>query len=161
MNPATRFLTFDRELDNSVRCGPPRPWGPSPEHSELVAQDQDLGLLGSVGPGAQHQRGHKLGEDEIDQPQRRRWIMPGLPPAAMQQINSLSRISAPTGELAVPAQDRRRRGEHPVAAWAAGPAAAGTDRAHVVQLGGGCLLGVRAARGGRYIVSARTPRQLR
>ena len=45
--------------------------------------------------------------------------------------------------------------------WAAGRAAAELDRARVVQLGGGCLLGVRAGRGGRYLVFARTPRQLR
>jgi hypothetical protein len=37
------------------------------EHSELVAQDEDLDLLGGVGSGAQHHPAEKLGGHEIDQ----------------------------------------------------------------------------------------------
>jgi hypothetical protein len=37
------------------------------EHSELVAQDEDLDLLGGVGSGAQHHPAQKLGGHEVDQ----------------------------------------------------------------------------------------------
>ncbi len=45
---------------------------------ELVAQDQDLDLLGRVGSGVQHQPAQELGDHHVDQPQRPRGIIPGL-----------------------------------------------------------------------------------
>ena len=47
------------------------------EHGELVAQDQDLDLLGGVGSGTQHDPVQELGEHLVDQPQRHQRIMPG------------------------------------------------------------------------------------
>jgi hypothetical protein len=47
------------------------------QHVQLVAQDEDLDLLGGLGSGAQHHPAQKLGEYQIDQPQRHRRIMPG------------------------------------------------------------------------------------
>jgi CHAD domain-containing protein len=47
------------------------------EHGELVAQNQDLDLLGRVGVGAQHDPAQELGEHLVDQPQRHQPIMPG------------------------------------------------------------------------------------
>ena len=55
----------------------PRPWRAPLEHGELVAQDQDLDVLGGVGSGAQHDPAQELGEHLVDQPQRHRRIMPG------------------------------------------------------------------------------------
>jgi hypothetical protein len=46
------------------------------EHSELVAQDEDLDLLGGVGSGAQHHPAQDLREHSVDQSQRHRRIMP-------------------------------------------------------------------------------------
>jgi hypothetical protein len=46
------------------------------EHGELVAQDQDLDLLGGVGSGPQHDPAQELGEHLVDQPQRDQRIMP-------------------------------------------------------------------------------------
>jgi hypothetical protein len=47
------------------------------EHGELVAQDQDLDLLGGVGTRAQGHPAQQLGEHPIDQHQRHRLIMLG------------------------------------------------------------------------------------
>jgi len=47
------------------------------EHGELVAQDQDLDLLGGVGTSAQSHPAQQLGEHPIDQHQRHRLIMLG------------------------------------------------------------------------------------
>ena len=55
-----------------------RAWCASLEHGELVAQDQDLDLLGVVGSSAQHDPAEELGEHVIDQSQRHRGIMAGL-----------------------------------------------------------------------------------
>jgi hypothetical protein len=46
------------------------------EHGELVAQDQDLDVLGGVGSGVQHDPAQELGEHLVDQLQRHRRIMP-------------------------------------------------------------------------------------
>ena len=47
------------------------------EHGELVAQDQDLEVLGDVGSGAQHDPAEELGEHLVDQWQRHQRIMQG------------------------------------------------------------------------------------
>jgi hypothetical protein len=46
------------------------------EHGELVAQDQDLDLLGGVGSSAQHGPAQELREHLVDQPRRHQRIMP-------------------------------------------------------------------------------------
>ena len=51
----------------SVGPADPRSRSAPMEHRELVAQDEDLDLLGGVGPGAQHHPAQKLGEHEVDQ----------------------------------------------------------------------------------------------
>jgi hypothetical protein len=56
------------------------------EHGELVAQDQDLDLLGGVGSGVQHDPAQELGEHLVDQPQRHQRIMPGCMPRANEQV---------------------------------------------------------------------------
>jgi hypothetical protein len=38
------------------------------EYGELVAQDQDLDLLGGVGSGDQDHPAEELGEHQVDQP---------------------------------------------------------------------------------------------
>jgi hypothetical protein len=48
------------------------------EHGELVAQNQDLDLLGGVAVGAQHDPAQELGEHLVDQSHRHQGIMPGL-----------------------------------------------------------------------------------
>jgi hypothetical protein len=48
----------------------PRAWRVSLEYGELVAQDQDLDVLGGVGSGAQHDPTQQLGEHLVDQPHR-------------------------------------------------------------------------------------------
>jgi hypothetical protein len=48
----------------------PWPWRASLEYGELVAQDQDLDVLGGIGSGAQHDPAQELGEHRVDQPQR-------------------------------------------------------------------------------------------
>jgi hypothetical protein len=45
----------------AIGSGHPRAWHASLEHGELVAQDQDLDLLGGVGSGAQHDPAQQLG----------------------------------------------------------------------------------------------------
>jgi hypothetical protein len=59
--------------------GPAHPGsGSAPlEYRQLVAQDQDLDLLGGVGSGAQHEPAQELEEHLVGQPQRHRRIMPG------------------------------------------------------------------------------------
>jgi hypothetical protein len=47
------------------------------EHGELVAQDEDLDVLGGVGSGVQHHPAQELGEHQVDQSQRHRRIMLG------------------------------------------------------------------------------------
>ena len=64
----------------------PRAWRASLEHGELVAQDQDLDLLGGVGSGAQHDPAQELGEHLVDQPQRHQRIMPGHLPRTNGQV---------------------------------------------------------------------------
>jgi hypothetical protein len=60
----------------SVWPADPRPRSAPLKHSELVAQNEDLDLLGGVGSGAQHHPAQELGEQEVDQSQRHRRIMP-------------------------------------------------------------------------------------
>jgi hypothetical protein len=60
--------------------------GASLEHGELVAQDQDLDVLGGLGSGAQHDPAEELGEHLVGQPQRHRGIMPGPLPRTNGQV---------------------------------------------------------------------------
>jgi hypothetical protein len=53
-----------------------RAWRAPLEHGELVAQDQDLDVLGGVGSGAQHDPAQELGEHLVGQSQRHQGIMP-------------------------------------------------------------------------------------
>ena len=61
------------------------------EHGELVAQDQDLDLLGGVGSSAQHDPAQELGEHLVDQPQRHERIMPGHMPLTNEQVTGCAR----------------------------------------------------------------------
>jgi hypothetical protein len=65
----------------------PWPWRTSLERGELVAQDQDLDLLGGVGSGAQHHPAQELGEHHVGQLQGHRRIMPGGPRLTKQQVS--------------------------------------------------------------------------
>ena len=64
----------------------PRARCASLEHGELVAQDQDLDVLGGVGSGAQHDPAEELGEHLVDQSQRHQRIMPGHLPRTNGQV---------------------------------------------------------------------------
>ena len=64
----------------------PRARRASLEHGELVAQDQDLDVLGGVGSGAQHDPAEELGEHLVDQSQRHQRIMPGHLPRTNGQV---------------------------------------------------------------------------
>jgi hypothetical protein len=66
------------ERGDQGSVGPAEPWwsvGTS-EHGKLVAQHQDLDLLGSLGSGTQHRPAQELEHHQVDQPQRHRRIMP-------------------------------------------------------------------------------------
>jgi hypothetical protein len=62
----------------AVGPGYSRAWRAPLEHGELVAQNQDLDVLGGVGSGAQHDPAEERGEHLVDQSQRHQRIMPGL-----------------------------------------------------------------------------------
>jgi hypothetical protein len=53
----------------------------------LVAQDEDLDVLGGVGSGAQHHPAQELGEHEVDQ----LYATPQIMPAAGWRLSSWSR----------------------------------------------------------------------
>ena len=55
----------------------PRPWCAPLQHRELMAQDEDLDVLGGVGADAQHHPAQQLREHQVDQLQRHRRIMSG------------------------------------------------------------------------------------
>jgi hypothetical protein len=61
------------------------------EHGELVAQDQDLDVLGGVGSGAQHDPAQELEENLVDQPQRHQRIMPGYLPRTNGEVTGRAR----------------------------------------------------------------------
>ena len=71
----------------------PRARRASLEHGELVAQDQDLDLLGGVGSGAQHDPAQELGEHLVDQPQRHQRIMPGTCRGRTGRSRAVRRVS--------------------------------------------------------------------
>ena len=71
----------------------PRAWRAPSEHGELVAQDQDLDVLGGVGSGAQHDPAQELGEHQVDQPQRHQGIMPGLRQRRSSRSEEVSGVS--------------------------------------------------------------------
>ena len=75
----------------AVGPGHPRARRASLEHGELVAQDQDLDLLGGVGSGAQHDPAQELGEHLVDQSQRHQRIMPGCLPRTNGQVRGCVR----------------------------------------------------------------------
>jgi hypothetical protein len=52
----------------------------------LVAQDEDLDVLGGVRSGAQHHPAQELAEHQVDQPQRHQRIMPGHVPRTNGQV---------------------------------------------------------------------------
>ena len=64
----------------------PRPWHASLEYGELVAQDQDLDVLGGVRSGVQRDPAQELGEHLVDQPQRHQRIMPRHLPRTTGQV---------------------------------------------------------------------------
>jgi hypothetical protein len=80
-------------------AGPAHSWArrTAPEHGELVAQDEDLDLLGCIGSGVQHHPTQELGQHQIDQPQRHRRIMPGPVSDELARHGLCSRFRAPTG----------------------------------------------------------------
>ena len=79
----------------SARSAQRQPWArrASSEHGELVAQDEDLDVLGGVGSGAQHDPAHELGEHQVDQPQRHQRIMPGSCRGRTQQVMGVRTVS--------------------------------------------------------------------
>jgi hypothetical protein len=52
----------------------------------LVAQDEDLDVLGGVGSGAQHHPAQELGQYLVDQPQRHQRIMPSELQRTKEQV---------------------------------------------------------------------------
>jgi hypothetical protein len=77
--------------------------GASLEYGELVAQDQDLDVLGGVGFGAQHDPAQERGEHLVDQPQRHQRIVPGQLDADEQAGHGLcAQFRAPTGPMTPP-----------------------------------------------------------
>lgn len=78
---------------------PAHPWArrASLEHGELVAQDQDLGLLGGVGSGVQHDPAEKLGEHLVDQSQRHQPIMSATCCGRTASQGLCAQFRAPTG----------------------------------------------------------------
>ena len=64
--------------------GHPRLWGAPLQHRELMAQDEDLDVLGGVGADAQRHPAQQLREHQVHQHQRHRRIMPAPPGAKLQ-----------------------------------------------------------------------------
>ena len=60
------------------------------QHGRLMAQDEDLDLVGGVAADIQHHPARQLREHMVDQLQRRRRIMPA-PPGAKQQFSGGAR----------------------------------------------------------------------
>jgi hypothetical protein len=54
-------------------------WRASLQDGQLMAQDEDLDLLGSVGAGVEHHPAQQLREHLVDQLHRHRRIMPRRP----------------------------------------------------------------------------------
>ena len=73
--PARREQPGQGGDQGSVGPADPRSGSAPLEHSELVAQNQDLDLLCGVGSGAQHRPAREREEHEVDQSQRYRRIM--------------------------------------------------------------------------------------
>jgi hypothetical protein len=55
----------------------PRPWRAPLQHGELMAQDEDLDVLGGVGADAQQRPAQQLRAYQVDQPEGHRRIMSG------------------------------------------------------------------------------------
>jgi hypothetical protein len=84
----------------AIGPGHPRARRSSLEHGELVAQDQDLDLLGGVGSSAQHGPAQELREHLVDQPRRHQRIMPDyVPPGERAGQGLCAQFSALTGSL--------------------------------------------------------------
>jgi hypothetical protein len=63
------------------------------EHRELMAQDQDLDVLGGVGSGVQHDPAEELGEHLVDQSQRHQRSMPGTCRGRMGRSRAVCTVS--------------------------------------------------------------------
>jgi hypothetical protein len=66
--------------------------GPS-KYSELMAQNQDLDLLGGVGAYEKNHPAQEFGERQIDQPQRHGAIMPGCRQRWNSRSTAVGRVS--------------------------------------------------------------------
>jgi hypothetical protein len=75
--PADREQPGEGSDQGAISPAHPRARRAPLEHRELVAQDQDLDLLGRIGTGAQGRPAQQLGEHSIDQHQHHRLIMMG------------------------------------------------------------------------------------
>jgi hypothetical protein len=69
----------------------------SSKDGELVAQDEDLDLLGGVGSGVQHHPTQELGQHQVDQPQRHRRIIPVARSDESAGQGLLAQFRSPTG----------------------------------------------------------------
>jgi hypothetical protein len=67
----------ERGDQGAIGPGHPRARCAPSEHGELMAQDQDLDVLGGVRSGVQHHPAQELGEHQVDQLHRHQRIMPG------------------------------------------------------------------------------------
>jgi hypothetical protein len=77
----------------------PRPWCASLEHGQLMAQDEDLDLVGGVGVGVEHHPAQQLREHLVDQPHRHRRIMPDTFSGEAPGQRECARFRAPIGSL--------------------------------------------------------------
>jgi hypothetical protein len=62
------------------------------ESGELVAQDRDVDLVGGVGSRPEDDPAQELGEHLVDQPQRRRRMMPGRLPWTNGNLTGCARV---------------------------------------------------------------------
>jgi hypothetical protein len=63
----TRQQPGQRGQDRPVRPEQPRGFGLALEHGNLVPQDQDLSVLGVVGPGEQGEPAEHMEHRQVDQ----------------------------------------------------------------------------------------------
>jgi len=68
-----------------------RAWRTPLNYGELVAQHEDLDVLGGVGPGAQHDPAQEIDEHLVDQPQRHHRIVPGCLSRTNGQVRGCAR----------------------------------------------------------------------
>ena len=88
----------------AVAPADPRPVCASLQHGQLMAQDEDLDLVGGVGVGVEHHPAQQLREHLVDQPHRHRRIMHDTFSGEAPGQRECARFRAPI---------RRRTGQRP------------------------------------------------